>query len=284
MKRKIAHLSNILARKALRVNVAWASRYWKDQPFGSVVRAYYEKYYALWQDEKENTYPPISSYEQEMGHAISKDWLDELALHTQIVIKDSPLCYQHGRILYTALSAYLSAQSGQSKNVTIYETGTARGFSSTVMAKAISDKKASGKIITYDVLPHHTPMYWNCIDDCEKQKSRSELLSPWDDLVQKYIIFVEGDSFINLKNIQSPRINFAFLDGAHSFNDVFYEFETIAKRQQPGDVIMFDDYNTRQFSGLVKAVDEGCILLGYDKHIVSLGADRSYVIATKLEN
>lgn len=281
MKQKISHISNIIARKALRINAVWAAQYWRQQPFGSSVRADRDTYHALWQDEKEQTYPPISSYEKEIGHAISKDWLDDLALHTQIVIKNSPLCYQHGRILYTALSSYIDAQTETPANLTIYETGTARGFSSVIMAKALWDKKASGKIITYDVLPHHVPMYWNCIDDCEKQKSRAVLLSPWDMLVQKYIVFVEGDSYINLQHVQSPRINFAFLDGAHSFNDVFYEFKTIASRQQKGDVIVFDDYNTKQFSGLVKAVDEGCVSLGYDKRVLSLGADRSYVIATK---
>jgi hypothetical protein len=124
-------------------------------------------------------------------------------------------------------------------------------------------------------------MYWNCIDDCEKKKSRAELLEPWQALVDNYIIFMEGDSFINLKNLQASRIHFAFLDGAHKYSDVFYEFSTIASHQKDGDIIIFDDYNIKQFPGLVKAVNEGCHELKYDKKIVNIGSDRSYVIATK---
>jgi hypothetical protein len=83
----------------------------------------------------------IEAYENEKGFFINKLWLDNLALHTQITIKKSELCYAHGRVLYTALSYYLSKQplSFRSQRITIWETGTARGFSSLCMAKALYD-------------------------------------------------------------------------------------------------------------------------------------------------
>ena len=52
------------------------------------------------------------------------------------------------------------------------------------------------------------------------------------------------------------RINFAFLDGAHSYEDVLFEFNIIEKHQEQGDVIVFDDYNEKLFPGIVKAVDK----------------------------
>ncbi len=279
MKQKLSHLSNTLARKGLRLNSYWASKHWRAHPFGNSIRASYDTYMTLWEEEKSKAYPEIDSYEQEIGHAIEKEWLDKLALHTQIVVKNSPLCYQHGRILYSALSAYLGKTPKQ--NITIYETGTARGFSSVVMTKALADENASGKIITFDVLPHNIPMYWNCIDDCERQKSRAEILEPWRELIENHVLFFEGDSFINLQAVQTERIHFAFLDGAHSYRDVNFELKTVATRQREGDVIVFDDYNSQLFPGLVRAVDEGCKIWGYTKRILSTGADRAYVIATK---
>jgi len=279
MKQKLSHLSNTLARKGLRLNSYWASKHWRSHPFGNSVRASNDTYMALWEKEKSKAYPEIDAYEQETGRAIEKGWLDKLALHTQIVVKNSPLCYQHGRILYSALSTYLEKKPQQ--NITIYETGTARGFSSVVMTKALTDENASGKILTFDVLPHNIPMYWNCIDDCERQKSRAEILEPWRELIENHVLFFEGDSFINLQAVQTERIHFAFLDGAHSYRDVNFEFKTVATRQREGDVIVFDDYNSKQFPGLVRAVDEGCRIWGYTKRILSTGADRAYVIATK---
>lgn len=282
MKQKLSHLSNTLARKGLRLNSYWASKHWRTHPFGNSVRASHDTYMTLWEEERSRAYPEIDSYEQETGYTIEKDWLDKLALHTQIVVKNSPLCYQHGRILYAALSDYLNKKTEPSKkNITIYETGTARGFSSVVMASALAKRNACGKILTFDVLPHNIPMYWNCIDDCERQKSRAEILKPWRELVENYVLFFEGDSFINLQAVQTERVHFAFLDGAHSYRDVAFEFKTVAARQKQGDVIIFDDYNSKQFPGLVRALDEGCDALGYDKRILRTGSDRAYVITTK---
>ena len=56
---------------------------------------------------KRQNYPEIDAYEKDKGVEIEKTWLDYLALHTQITIKKSTLCYAHGRVLYSTLSSYL---------------------------------------------------------------------------------------------------------------------------------------------------------------------------------
>lgn len=276
------HMIGTLARKLHKFADTWSKKFWHDYPFGKTIRASKEEYLALWQNEKSSTYPEIDRLEKEMGFSVEKDWLDDLALHTQIVIKSSPLCYQHGRILYTILRKYLS-QRASSAPLTIFETGTARGFSSIVMAKALSDHSANGKIVTFDILPHNVSMYWNCIDDHEGSKSRKDLLQPWGELSGFSILFIEGDSRINLSRVCADHIGFAFLDGAHGYDDVLFEFETVARKQKIGDIIVFDDYNMADFPGLVQAVDDGCNSFGYSKEIIESGKNRKYVIAKRIK-
>lgn len=280
MTKHFPHIGNMLARRILKFSDGWAAQHWHNYPFGQKPMGPKEVYLNLWEEEKKNVYPAIDQYENEVGEAIDQAWFHELALHTQIVLKTSKLCYQHGRVLYTALCQYLKEHD--EPNLTIMETGTARGFSATVMAYALAKKNRCGKIITFDILPHQKAMYWNCIDDHEKAKTRSELLSPWKDFVTPHVFFVEGDSRINLSKIVVERCHFAFLDGAHTYHDVFFEFEKVAQLQCKNDVIVFDDYNSTDFPGLVRAVDTGCERWGYQKKVIQGGEHRSYVVAKKM--
>ena len=62
---------------------------WYDFPFGEEPLASREEYLRLAAEVREQSYPEVEAYEQEVGYAISPDWLHELALHTQIVVKES---------------------------------------------------------------------------------------------------------------------------------------------------------------------------------------------------
>ncbi|MEZ4685624.1 MAG: hypothetical protein R3B47_06035 [Bacteroidia bacterium] len=79
-----------------------------------------------------------------------------------------------------------------------------------------------------------------------------------------------------------PRVHFAFLDGAHTYEYVLQEYAHIRDRQRPGDVIVFDDYTPAAFPGIVKAVDEICEREGYDKKVFSISDQRGYVVARKV--
>ena len=292
MNQKILHFSNKIARRAQKVTDLWAMDYWHNFPFGNEPRASKDTYLKLWEEAKSQEYPKIDEFEKSKGFVVDKDWYHGLALHTQITIKDSKLCYEHGRVLYTALRSYLAdikfewndykLPAGQ-QMVTILETGTARGFSAIVMARALSDADICGKIITLDLLPHDEKMYWNCIDDNDGVKTRGELLSPWRDLVDPYIIFVENDSRLGIKRTAMGRVNFAFLDGAHTYDDIMIEFDMVRQLQEKGNVIVFDDYNPSLFPGIVKGVDAGCDKWGYSKTILKSRDDRAYVIAKKIK-
>lgn len=255
-------------------------RSWNRAPLGSRPIGSRSDYLQLAQEARSNPFPEIEAIEAQYGYAISLDWLDNLAMHTQVVIKKSPLCYAHGRILYASLSRYLADQVSPS-SIMILETGTARGFSALCMAKALSDYGTSGTILTIDLLPHRRPLYWNCIDDLDGKKSRAHLLAPWVDLLEKYVIFCQGDTRIELPRLNVERIHFAYLDGAHTYKDVLFEFNQIKDRQRDGDIIVFDDYTPDQYPEVVSAVDHICASHNYIPNVIKAHDRRGYVVSTK---
>jgi len=252
-----------------------------DSPFNKT-KGTKEGFLKLALDASLQEYKEVKDYEDLTGFKVDEAWLNELALHTQIVIKKSKLCYVHGRVIYSALSKYLSTLNEQDKQgLTVIETGTARGFSSLCMAKALQDNNSSGKVLTFDLISNQEKMFWNCIDDLEGKKTRLKLLDYWKDLVDKHLIFIEGDTRETLKSCSAGRVNFAFLDGAHTYKDVMFEFFQIKDKQIKGDVIVYDDYSPNIFPGIVEAVDHICKDHGYERHDISSEGERAYVIATK---
>ncbi len=248
-------------------------------PFGDKPLADAATYRKIWQQAKQVPYPDIDQYEHETGFAIDREWFHDLALLTQVVIKQSDICYQHGRLLYSALSQYTAQHHDQAIN--ILETGTARGFSALCMAKALHDRRQFGKIITFDVLPHNNKMYWNCIADDQGPQTRAGLLNGYQSLIDEYVVFHQGDTKIELQKIEIPHIHFAFLDGQHTYDYAMYEFDYVTKRQNPGDIIFFDDYTPQKFPEIVKAVNEICDGYGYTKQVLQISAQRGYAITQK---
>ena len=249
-----------------------------NYPFGYKPHADKNKYIEIWNNAKSKTYAEIDSIEKQYKYAIDSVWLHDLALQTQVVIKGSDICYEHGRLLYAVLCDYIS--KNLKSNLTIVETGTARGFSSICMAKAMEDMNVCGKIVTFDVCPNDTKMYWGCIADHEGTKTRQELLFNYNEFLNR-VIYIQGDTKIQIQKFGANRVNFAFLDGGHEYRDVMNDFESINGRQETGDVIVFDDYTPNNFPGIVSAVNEICRTYNYTKQIVMAHQTRGYVIAVK---
>lgn len=236
-------------------------------------------YYGLFNNEKKIRYPIIDKFEQSMSFAIEKEWIDELALHTQIVIKKSKLNYQHGRILYSLLRNYIDKNN--INYVSILETGTSRGFSSLCLSKAINDSQIKGKIITFDIIPHNQKMYWNIFKDNEGMFTREELLLKWKNELDN-IIFIEGWTNSQIEKTGLFRINFAFLDAQHEYENVMQEFNYVNKRQYKNDIIMFDDVTKNRFDGVCKAVKEIESLKTYSVEYINSSDNRGYAVARKL--
>jgi len=254
---------------------------WKLEPLGSDSGLDESFFLDLWGGIKSGVNKEVDEIESFTGYAVDKNWLDDLALRSQIVNKGSDISYHHGRVLYSFLSRYIADSSVSSLN--IIETGTARGFSALCMAKAMSDSKVFGKVITFDMLPHDTPIYWNNITDTTDGKlSRSELLKPWAPLLEKYVLFATGDTRILLNKLSTERVHFAFLDGSHTYDDVLFEFASIKNKQKSGDMVIYDDYSEEKYPGIVKAVNYICEEYSYSMKLVSLSKDRICVVARKL--
>ena len=255
--------------------------YLTDKPIKNI-----ENYIHLQKEAEKNTYSfnAVKEFEIKMGYSIDKEWLNKLALQTQIVIKKSPLNYAHGRVLYSLLSNYLRNNSKKFKGLNIVETGTARGFSSLCMAKALFDSGQEGKIYTIDIIPHNKKIFWNCVSDHYNGKiTRARLLKDWSNLIERYIFFIKGASKDILNRFELHRIHFAFLDSNHTYADVMFEFNKISKFQKSGDIIVFDDYSPRDYPGVFKAVN--FIERNFDYNllkIINSNTNRGYVIATKI--
>lgn len=236
-------------------------------------------YERLWMEARSRSYPAVDRYEDACGAAIDRDWFHQLALLTQVAIKRSEICYQHGRLLYATLAQY--ARTRAHDHLTIVETGTARGFSALCMAKAMEDVGATGKIVSFDVLPHDAPIFWNCISDADGPRTRAELLRDYGTLLERYVIFHRGDTKDELAKIHMARVHFAFLDSVHEYDHVMAEFASIRDCQRPGDVLFFDDYTPDAYPGVVKAADEICGSHGYSRRVIAANEQRRYLIGEK---
>lgn len=241
------------------------------------------EYLNLFKNAIENEHPEIDQWVKSIGPDISEEYLRELALTTQVVIKKSPPNWQHGRILYTKLSSYirqLPQPQTESDTLVVLETGTARGFSAICLSKALGDSGKSGIVISIDKLPHDYKMYWNSVSDSSGKKTRNELLESWSEERER-VHFLTGKSRKVLKILHPSRIHFAFLDGEHTNSAVLGEFRYVSSRQHSGDVIVLDDVTPGMFDGVTQAVDQVKTEGGYKFEFIG-SSSRGYAVATKL--
>lgn len=205
-------------------------------------------------------------------------FINDLALITQVVKKDSKINWMHGFIIMKTLRSYVHDTN---HHINIFETGTARGFSSIVMSYVLNELNKNFKIYTLDIIPHEKKIYWNCISDIKRGKvTRKMLLTDYSKYL-KNISFISGISKNILTNLSFDRIHFAFLDGSHEYEDVKFEFEFVDKRNKTGDIIVLDDYTPGRFDGVVKLIEEIKLKKNYNLDFIDNNKDRGYVIIKK---
>lgn len=191
-----------------------------------------------------------------------QQFIADIAYHLQNVIKQSTNSFLHGHLLSSYLRRYLA--SSDASHLNILDIGTARGFSALCMAHCLSTEQYPGKVFTLDILPNRTPMLWNGPTDISHGEiDRLQLLSPWKDLVDQYLVFLASPSYHALKILDLPVIHFAYIDGSHYFSDVRIEIDYVVSRFDQRSVLIFDDYDTSLFPGVVKAVN---YLASLNKH------------------
>lgn len=250
-------------------------------PFGKSPRAEPEAYLKIFEEARSRVFPPIDEYVERMGFDLDRTWLETLALKTQVVIKSSPINWQHGRLLYATLRNYLESVRGEPNLITVFETGTARGFSALCMARALIDGQASGVVISVDIISHNTEIFWNSISDADGKKTRAALIQDWAEELNR-VVFLQAWSEDVVDGLGVNRINFAFLDAQHEYRDVLREMAYVMARQESGDVIVFDDVTVGVFDGVVRAVEELRHSGSYEVLDISSEGGRAYAIARRI--
>ena len=248
-------------------------------------------YLNLWNEAKSRDYSKFfNQLETDFGVKITeelKKFTNQLALKTQITIKKSKPLYLHGYLLYCALTNYLNEKNQETnylneenQEINILETGTARGFSAIMMAKAIDDYlktknnnsqdnfKQEIKIHTIDIVPYDKLQHWKCYT--EPICTLLDLISDYDYL-KKYINFITGDTkekIDELINKEKKTINFSFLDAHHNYEYLKMELDkvrdnspshaslSVSKKENhnqiPKQIIICDDYTIYNKNLIVK--------------------------------
>lgn len=268
MFRHLSHLRRVLSKQKL--DTAQISD--KKAPTKSDFLARFEEF-------RDVPRPEIDLVEEELGFRLDKSWVDDLALHTQIVLKNSEANWSHGRVLYSYLRHRLNSLDRQGVCYAL-DTGTARGFSALVMARALLDSGRHGNIFTLDTLPHEQEIFSNCIDGVDRPVSRREIWAGWAAESERVVILT-GPTSDTLRSLKVPRICFAFLDAQHDYESVMEEYRWVSSSQKSGDVIVMDDVAHDQFPGVGRAFEEIGKIGLYSTKKISSSTSRSYGIATR---
>ena len=250
-------------------------------PFGKNLNGHQNQYIKLHQKGILNLNDEILDFQNSSGFSVDNEWFNHLTLFTQTCIKKSELNFNHGRLLYSSLSKYINNNfKNKNDSLVILETGTARGFSSICMSRALLDQEHPGIIISLDCIAHEEKILWNSISDFDGSKTRAELLGSWKEEVSR-ILFIQGWTNSLIGRLGLSRINFAFLDAQHTKNDVLKEFNFVYKKQIKGDIIVFDDVTPGQFDGVCDALE--IIESQYPYKVNRFASDpkRGYAIATR---
>ncbi len=152
---------------------------------------------------------------------------------------------EHGLLLYGLVRKYHPQK--------IVDIGTARGFSAMCMAKGLVDNaEADGLVFTIDTIPSHQPYKWHrpgrqppSDPAAGNMLTREQLLEPFDESLKQRITFLTGNSIaiLSASNWKYGNLDFAFIDGEHTYQAVKEDFENVSGWLNPGGIVVFDDFH-----------------------------------------
>jgi hypothetical protein len=212
-----------------------------------------EQYAEIFAKAKDLVYPELDALEHRTGYSIDKAWLDDAGRVLCCPFKASPPHWQHGRVIYAAVRAYLAEHKGSFYRV--LDIGTAKGFSALCLQRALidADPRIVKLVTSVDVLPPRERVYRNTVAELDGLKTLAEILLPWPEASE--IGFVQSTG-IDWLAAHPERIHVAFVDGKHTGDVVRQEGKLLAKRQQTGDLVIFDDCQMPQVSVAVVSLEE----------------------------
>lgn len=238
-----------------------------------------ERYAEAFTQARVLSYPELNALEVRLGYAIDRDWLDEAGRVLCCPLKNAPPHWQHGRLIYAVARDYIALRRGSAFTVlasafTALDIGTAKGFSALCLRKAFLDAAVDVSLTSVDVMPPAAKCYRNTVAELDGGglKTLAEILAPFPEAAD--ITFLESTGIDWLK-AHADRVHVAFVDGKHAGDVVRQEGKLLAKRQQPGDVAIFDDCQMPQVSPAVVSLGEW-----YDIEYVK-AEPREYAIARR---
>lgn len=232
-----------------------------------------EQYARAFEAECAQTYPEVDAFEARMGYAVDRAKLNAAARVLACPIKDHEPCWQHGRILYAAMRRRMAGLSLGS--MTCLDIGTAKGFSALCMQWAAMDIAGAivGCVTSVDVLDPAAKLRRNTVAELDGFKTLAETLAPWPEAVHG-VRFVCSTG-VDWLSSHSGIVEFAFVDGRHKYDVVKREAELLHERQEPEDIIVFDDLQ-------IPAVHQAVVTLrDYDVEDITLSNGRRYAVAVR---
>lgn len=155
---------------------------------------------------------------------------------------------------FCAERLYTQAAQLASPYAVMVELGTFMGKSAVFMGQTLKDlKKSNVKFFTVDhflgsdglqSMMESLSVYNRYLDNIKKAE------------VQGYVHLIKLPSLEAAKILAHTPLEFLFVDASHDYDSVIADLSAWAPRVKPGCIIGGDDYNTRFFPGVVRAVND----------------------------
>jgi len=192
-----------------------------------------------------------------------------------------------GRLATTtqdAIVRQLVAESISEKNICIVEIGSLYGISLAILYNHVSTRFENAHIAGIDPL---NGFYGKAVAD-------AVLNIPISDSIFKrnmQLAYIPDNDYSLIKHYsfepqalaaaEKLQFNLLIIDGDHSYEGVKFDFDTYFPLLQPGGFVIFDDYNTEEWPGVKKFIDED---IGKYQDFLYLGSIFRTAIGCKKNN
>lgn len=230
-----------------------------------------QDYDRAFEKERSQVYPDINATEAVYGFSVDRDRLENAARVLACPVKKNPPCWQHGRVIYSVLRRYI--KDNQPREVVGLDIGTAKGFSALCAVWAAQDAGVPVLVHSVDVIDPAARVSRNTVAEVDGLKTLYEIVAPWSESRAIRFQHARADTWLALRR---ERLNFAFVDGKHTYDAVSAELGYLKLLQQPGDVVICDDVH---LAGVRSAVDR--FASSYSIKTVHPLVNRAYAILEK---
>lgn len=125
-------------------------------------------------------------------------------------------------LLYYSVMCHLSAE----RENNLLEIGTNYGACTIIMAQALIDSKRKGGVFTIEISPVNAEI------------AQENFYNAGTAYTTELIV---GDSRSVFATRKFPKIDVAFIDGSHDYEDVRYDFDSVYQILSPDGLVIFDN-------------------------------------------